>query len=525
MRRAAAMFSIPVLALAVALASGPVAAQPPAPAPATELPTTKVRIDDGVLVGVVHENANVFRNIPYAAPPVGELRWAPPQPAQPWTADRMAIFPGPSCPQPMNADGRPNSGGANGPTSEDCLQLNVYAPKAAKAAPVMVWIHGGGHRTGAGWIYDGQNFARDGVVLVTINYRLGALGYLAHPALTRAAGGQPTGNFGLMDQIAALKWVQRNIAAFGGDPKNVTVFGESAGGMSTLALLATPAAKGLYAKAIVESGAGWFRPSTLAEKEKEGAALLARAGAPANATAEDLRALPAEKLAALDGDYGPFTDGRLMTETPSQALARGTFADVPLIIGSNSGEDSLMGPKPAGPEALARFLPAAAKAAYADEAAKGDDVLARAAFTDRIMGGPARWVAAEASGGAPSWLYYFSYVGARFRPTMTRAAHAAEIQYVFEYWGRRTPMSVVSDEDKAMASLMHACWVSFAKTSAPKCGTAAWPAYAPARDQLMEFGASSGMRTHFRKVQLDAQQKATLPGLALSAPGAAAQAN
>jgi len=484
------------------------------PAPEV-LGPVNAKIDTGPIVGVMHPNANVFRNIPFAAPPVGDLRWAPPQPVKPWTAPREAALPGVSCPQRMNANGAPNGGGANGPQSEDCLQLNVFAPKAAKRAPVMVWIHGGGHREGAAWIYDGQNFARDGIVVVTLNYRLGALGYFAHPALTKAAKpGEPVGNYGLMDQIAALKWVQRNIAAFGGDPKNVTVFGESAGGMSTLSLLATPAANGLYQKAIVESGVGWFTPVPLAKKEAEGVAMLEKAGLGEAKTAAELRAIPVEKLTAIDADYQPFTDGRLMTETASQALARGKFPDVPLIIGSNSGEDSLMGPRPAGPEAVARVTPAQ-RAAYKTEEAADVDTLVRAAFTDRFMGGPARWVAAKTSTGKPSWLYHFSYVGSRFRPGMTRASHAAEIQYVFEYWGRRTPMSLVSDEDKAMASLMHACWVAFAKTGAPKCGPDAWPAYTLAKDQLMEFGASSGVRTHFRKTQLDVQEAEVLPTLAL----------
>jgi len=500
------MIRISTLFAAIALATAGSAEAQPSPT---------ARIDSGPLVGVAEGSANVFRDIPFAAPPVGALRWAPPQPAKPWTAPRAAAEAGPSCPQPMNANGTPNSGGANGPTSEDCLQLNVFAPRNAKAAPVMVWIHGGGHRTGAGWIYGGQNFARDGVVVVTINYRLGALGYFAHPALTKAARpGEPLGNYGLMDQIAALKWVQRNIAAFGGDPKNVTVFGESAGGMSTLAILATPSARGLYQKAIVESGLGWTEPKTLADEEKVGAAALARIGVPETATAADLRALPADKLAAVGGSYGPFVDGKLMTETDSQAIARGHVPDVPLIIGSNSGEDSLMGPMTLGEAALAR-IPAAVKPAYAREAAAGPDAFARAVFTDRVMGAPARWVAAKTSGGKPSWLYYFSYVGSRFPPTKTRASHADEIQYVWEYWGRRTPMSMVSAKDQEVASLMHACWVAFAKTSVPRCGDQAWPAYTPAHDQLMEFGKDSGVRTHFRKAQLDAEEAATLPTLAL----------
>jgi len=498
-----------VFGLAVALA-GPASAQPQ-PAAA------RVTVASGTLRGLQTERAEIFRNIPYAAPPVGPLRWRPPQPVRPWSGARDATQPGPSCPQPMRADGAPNDGGANGPTSEDCLQLNVFAPPNAKRAPVMVWIHGGGHRTGAGWIYDGSNFARDGVVLVAINYRLGALGYFADPAIDASARpGDPVGNYGLMDQIAALRWVQRNIAAFGGDPDNVTVFGESAGGMSTLALLATPSARGLFHKAIVESGAGWFEPTTLAKKEAEGAAALAKIGVPPAATAAELRALPVEKLVAINANYGPFTDGRLMTETPTQALADGRFDDVPLIIGSNSGEDSLMGPGPPKPERYARLMTPALESAYAADASGGEEGLARALFTDRIMGGPARWVAAQASGGKPAWLYYFSYIGSRFRPAKTRASHADEIQYIFEYWGRRTPMSVVSEEDKRMANLMHACWVAFAKSGAPRCGGMAWPAYKPASDQLMEFGATSGVRTHFRKVELDAMQAAVLPTLGLS---------
>ncbi|MBU1375349.1 MAG: carboxylesterase family protein [Alphaproteobacteria bacterium] len=475
----------------------------------------KAKVEGGVLVGEATDKANIFRDIPFAAAPVGKLRWAPPQPAAKWTGARDATKNGPSCPQPMNANDTPNSGGANGPISEDCLQLNVFAPKGAKAAPVMVWIHGGSHRTGAGWVYDGSNFARDGVVLVSINYRLGALGYFAHPALTKDAGANPTGNFGLMDQIAALEWVKRNVAAFGGDPKNVTVFGESAGGMSTLALLATPKAEGLYQKAAVQSGGGWFPPVTLAAKEQEGAAALAKAGVAATATADELRALPVATLVPIAANYGPFIDGKLMTQTASQALAHGTFADVPLIVGSNSGEDSLMAPGPLTPAQIA-MVPAIIRPIYKDEAAQGDEVLARAVFTDRIMGGAARWVADEASGGQPAWLYHFSYVGSRFRPALKTAAHAAEIQYVFDYWGRRTPMSMVAEDDKAMAALMHACWVSFAKTGAPKCGAEAWPAYDAKSDKLMEFGTISGVRTNFRKPQLDLQQSVAVPTLGLT---------
>ena len=489
------------LAAALALLPQTTLAQTP------EIPDGPVHatVESGVLAGFTRGPAAVFRNVPYAAPPVGPLRWAPPERPRPWSGERAAVFPGVSCPQVMNPDGKPNLGAATGPTSEDCLQLNVFAPKAAqtasKKAPVMVWLHGGGFNTGASWLYNGESFARDGVVFVAINYRLGALGFLAHPALTKAAGPDaPLGDYGLMDQIAALQWVKRNIAAFGGDPGNVTLLGESAGAMSTLALLTTPSAKGLFQKAVVESGGGWFPPTTLAAKEAEGVKLLQPLGVGADATADQLRALPAEKLAALQAQYMPFVDGRLLKETPTEAFARGHAMDVPLIIGSNSGEDSLLGPGPLSPEAVKRVSPAV-RAAYPPT---DDQTLVRDAFTDGFLGAPARWIAGKESGGKPAWLYYFSYIGARFRPQMTRAAHAAEIQYVLEYWGRRTPMSTVSDEDRAMAALMHSCWVAFAKTGTPACGTTPWPAYDPGTDQLMEFGSPTGVRTHFRKPQWDA---------------------
>ena len=488
--------------LATLAAVGPALAAPP-----------KVKIETGVVAGTTEDGVNAFRNIPFAAAPEGALRWRPPAKAKAWKGERNGAKAGPSCPQPMNANGAPNSGGANGPISEDCLQLNVFAPAGAKKAPVMVWVHGGAHRTGAGWVYDGSHFARDGVVLVAINYRLGALGYFAHPALTKAAKpGEPVANYGLMDQIAALEWVKRNIAKFGGDPSNVTLFGESAGGMSTLAILATPKATGLYHKAVVESGLGWFQPKTLASAETQGANLITTLGI-TDADAAKLRAIPVADLVKLSMDYGPIPDGVLLTETASQAFAAGRANDVPLMIGSNSGEDSLMGPWK--PEMAAR-IPAMAKQFYPEEAAKGDEALARAIFTDTVMGGPARWIAGLASSGKPTWLYYFSYVGSRFRPAVTTSAHASEIQYVFDYWGRRTPLSAVAEDDKAMAALMHSCWVAFAKTSAPTCASGpAWPAYTPSTDQLMEFGADSGVRTHFRKTRLDVIQAVTLPSLKL----------
>jgi para-nitrobenzyl esterase len=489
--RLAAGFCAALAAAGAARAQAPAAIDAPA----------RIAVEGGKLVGFERGPAVVFRNIPYAAPPVGPLRWKPPQPVVPWTGERPAAAPGPSCIQHVNADGSANLGAATGAVSEDCLQLNVFAPRDARHAPVMVWLHGGGYVAGAGWLYDGQNFARDGVIFVAINYRLGALGYFAHPALTAEAGPrEPLGDYGLMDQIAALAWVKRNIARFGGDPNNVTVLGESAGAASVLEILATPSARGLYQKAIVESGGGWFPTVTLQQMEAEGVKVAGDLGLPAQATAAELRAVPAERFADLKYKAAPFVDGRLMTETPTEALVHGRFDDVPLIIGSNTGEDSLLAIFPAGDD-LAKLASPQVRALYGDV---GEDAFTRAFFTDVVMGAPARWVAAQASGGKPSWLYEFSYVGARFRGQTNRASHAAEIQYVLEYWGRRTPMAVVSDEDRAMAALMHRCWTTFAKTTVPACGDQTWPAYDPKSDQLMEFGATTGVRTGYRKPELDA---------------------
>ncbi|MCB1693249.1 MAG: carboxylesterase family protein, partial [Pseudomonadales bacterium] len=220
--------------------------------------TPVVTIDTGKVAGESGSGINVYKGIPYAAPPTGNLRWAPPAPAGRRGETLDATEFGPACPQPA----RPDRGRDFGPQSEDCLTLNVWAPENAANAPVMVWIHGGAFRIGNGGapFYDGRHFADKGIVFVSINYRLGYLGFFAHPALTAQAGDAPLANYGLMDQVAALKWVQHNIAAFGGDPAQVTIFGESAGASSVLFLMASPEARGLFARAISESGGGFQRP-------------------------------------------------------------------------------------------------------------------------------------------------------------------------------------------------------------------------------------------------------------------------
>jgi para-nitrobenzyl esterase len=476
-----------------------------------------VRIDAGSLAGSSDGPIDIYKGIPYAAPPVGALRWQAPAPVTAWTGTRDASQYGPICPQPPRPD-LGGVGGAGPAQSEDCLSLNVWAPHGSKRAPVMVWIHGGAHRFGSGAspFYDGAAFARDGVVLVTINYRLGLLGYFAHPALTAAAKpGEPLGNYGTMDQIAALKWVQRNIASFGGDPSNVTVFGESAGGASILYLLATPSAKGLFAKAIVESGGGWARPTTLGDAEAQGIAFAARAGL-TTATGEELRALPAAKTFDIPSalGFGPFVDGRLTPETPAQAFSDGHAIDVPLIIGSNSFEASLMRSFSIPPANMTARMTPAERAIYSDAAAN-DDALAHAVFTDIVMGAPAHWIAARASSNAPSYLYHFSYVPTVRRGVAEGAAHGSEIPYVFGNLAALAARFGIqpSAEDRATEALMHSCWVNFAKSGAPNCG--GWTAFSTTSNRLMEFDLESGPKTDLRKAQYEALEARTLPTLAL----------
>jgi para-nitrobenzyl esterase len=316
-----------------------------------------------------------------------------------------------------------------------------------------------------------------------------------------------------MDQIAALKWVKRNIAAFGGDPSNVTVFGESAGGADVLTLMVTPAARGLFQKATVQSGGGWGRPVTLAQAETAGAALAGKLGLPDSTSADQLRAVPADKLVGVGGAQ-IVVDGRLVVETAAQGFARGHQAPAPLIIGSNSWEASLL-PAPSY-AAYVEVTSPAVKAAYPDDS--GDpNKLAQSMFTDAAMAAPARWFAAQASKKAGAWLYEFSYVRVVRRGKIPGANHTSENPYVFD-----TQMIVpnyaseIQDADRQVAAFMHSCWVSFAKTGKPVCGNGdpAWPSYQPGADQLMKFDAPPSVVANYRKPQLDAQQAAQSAALA-----------
>lgn len=480
-------------------------------------PAHVVATDRGQVRGSVAGDVTVFRGIPYARAPVGELRWRAPQPAPEWSGVRQAEEFGAACPQPARS--RRPDGASISIQSEDCLFINVWTRDTRASAPVMVWIHGGAHRFGASSLplYDGAALARQGVVLVSFNYRLGLLGYFAHPALSaEARQDEASGNFGLLDQLAALAWVQRNVAAFGGDRNNVTVFGQSAGGASILNLLAAShASKGLFAKAVVQSGGGWQRSLTLREKEQQGVEALASVGVAHGATPSQLRALDVARLnEAIEAvpllSFGSFIDGRIVKAAPATAFRAGTALDVPLIIGWNSDEASLFDATGASPRTLLRRFSAdelaRAREAYGKEAVS-DDALARALFADASFAAPARWIAARAHDGAPAWLYHFAHTLER-RGSANGVRHGGEVPYVFSTLDALpTARALLTERDRETARLLSTCWVAFAKTGRPACtGAPTWPHYSPDSDALLLFGATPQVVQRFRANALDFQE-------------------
>ena len=496
------------LSLLAVLAAFPAGAQPPDRGPI-------VRVEGGAVAGAQAGDVNVFKAIPYAAAPVGPLRWRPPRPPLPWRGVRSAAAFGPACLQPTGAAAIT---GDPGPVSEDCLTLNVWAPKGARGLPVMVWIHGGGHRFGSSSqpIYDGASFARDGVLLVSFNYRLAGLGFFAHPALTREAGPEaPLGDYGVMDQIAALKWIRRNIQAFGGDPRRLTVFGESSSALDVQALMTARTASGLFQRAIVESSCAWDAPVTLAEREADGVRLAGLAGLQgADATPAALRALPADAFLdpGFSFEFAPFPDGRLLTRTSAQAFAEGRAAAIPLIVGSNSDE-GVIARSFEGLGELPRQL-----AALYPNGAKGDTAL-RQLYTDRYFGAPCRWIARQQARRTPTYLYRFSYVPTALRGALPGAPHGGELAFVFDSWDAMGPASAPSPEDRATTRRLHGCWVAFARTGRPDCpGTPPWPAYSPKADALMDFDVTTQVRSQVRKPQDDALDRLVLPTLLRADP-------
>lgn len=424
----------------------------------------------GPVLGTTQDGIVVFKGIPYAAPPVGPLRWQPPQTVAKWQAPRNATQFGPACPQ------SPTPWMGEVPQSEDCLTLNVWAPENGKDLPVAVWIHGGASTAGSGAqpTFDGSRFARDGVVLVRLNYRLGQLGFFAHPELP--AGG----NFGYMDMIAALRWVQDNIAAFGGDPARVTLMGESSGGMAVTALMGSPQARGLFAAAVSQS-AGESRVEPLAEAIAAGGRLARAAGA---ADLSALRALPARVIIDIprENTYaGPMLDGVTVLEQPAAAFAGGRAAPVPFLVGANDREEAAMGslsPEEARQrlDGLLAAYPAQAHAArrvYDVERAGPVESLIQI-ISDAGNVEPARYYARQHPA---SWVYRFSYVATKDRGQASGAHHAAELPYVFD-----TAQWATTAEDRQAVEAVHGAWVRFIKTGDP-----GWQAYAADNELINDF--------------------------------------
>jgi para-nitrobenzyl esterase len=480
-----------ILAVAAAACGG--AASHPAP-------STIAHVDGGSLAGTAHDGLAVYLGVPYAAPPVGDLRWRPPQPVPAWPGVRNADHFAPACLQTgVSMPGEPPPA-----TSEDCLYLNVWAPAHAANArlPVLVWIHGGGYTNGATSLplYAGDALAARGVIVVTIAYRLGAFGFLAHPALTRESAAHGSGNYALMDQLAALAWVQRNIAAFGGDPRQVTIGGQSAGAMAVSLLIASPRSSGLFARAIAQSG-GVFEPTQLAPRyllanaEADGAAFVHALGA---ASIADARRLPAATVLAGDANMitHPVVEPEVLPEAPFDAFTAGHAHRVPVLLGANADEARAL--VDLAPVTAANFtdeltrawgpLPPPLVAAYPFHT----DAEARTARADlerdlRFAWDMWAWARLATAAHDPVWSYQFA-LAPPFPADGVRAhwgaSHFAELWYMFghldqERWAWRA-------RDRALSNAMVGYWINFVRTGDPNGpGLPRWPAFADASQVLV----------------------------------------
>jgi carboxylesterase type B len=480
-----------------------------------------VQVEQGVLAGTGGD-VHVFKGVPFAAPPVGALRWRPPKPAAAWVGIADASPFGPDALQETNAAPRLDRGRSLADRmAEDCLYLNIWAPADAKAGtlPVMVWFHGGGFVCGSGAepIYDGTALARRGAVVVTVNYRLGMFGYFAHPKLTAESPAGASGNYGLLDNIAALEWVRDNIEAFGGDARNVTIFGQSAGGANVALLMVSPLAKGLFHKAILQSP-GSFRPlGSLAEAEALGDAI--------DPDVERLRAAPAEDILALNARYvpksrglttprmlRPICDGWSVPEQESALFLSGRYQTVPMIVGSCVDEGSIViGASPIRTvEAYEAFI-------RANFGGQGDEALAHypvngdrsvrqayvAALGDTQFQYAARCLARVSAERQPkTFRYLFSR---RTGGGQVEAAHLDELPYVFGTLDRTGGLlPPPTSDDLALSDLIQETWTRFAKAGDPNgAGMPSWPVYAADSDPYLDFGTVTRLRNAFRLSEMD----------------------
>jgi para-nitrobenzyl esterase len=476
----------------------------------------QVKTDKGVVEGLLTADGKVaaYKGIPFAAPPVGELRWQPPQPAAAWKGVREAKEFGAHCIQASTAsDMRFRDPGPG----EDCLTLNVWVPADAKpgSLPVMVWIFGGGFQGGgtSEWRQDGQFLARRDVVVVSMNYRLGIFGFFAHPGLTAESAHHASGNYGLMDQAAAIAWVARNIGVFGGDAKNITIFGESAGSMSVSAQMASPMANGLIAKAIGESGGALYGagPATPTREASEQSGAEFGERVLHAATVAELRKVPAEELRWAEMDKGnvaprfvPNVDGYFLPESVAAIYAAGKQAHVPLLAGWNADEsrDGALKPKLPTMESLKalaekefgtdadKFL-AAYPAMTDDEAVLAAGDFAGDKFIEYSTW---RWLEAQVkTGSKPVYRYRMDLgsPGDRYHVASLGAFHSDDIEYVFGALDSRLN-TTMRPEDRAVSDQMGAYWTNFAKTGDPNGpGLPQWPVYGSEQWMVMHLDATS----------------------------------
>lgn len=495
--------------------AGSVLAQTPAP--------PRVKVEGGSVVGTRSGDLASFKGIPFAAPPVRELRWRAPQPVAPWQGDLVADRFSPMCLQPLRPRNSVFYLGEEA-SSENCLYLNVWTTAAAgEKRPVMVFVYGGGWTIGSASLplYGGEALAGKGAVVVSFNYRVGALGFFAHPELTAEAGGA-SGNYGLMDMIAALAWVKANIAAFGGDPANVTLYGQSAGSIGISLLEASPQAKGLFHRAIGQSGGyALFGPllQTLAEAEKAGVASAEKLKAP---SLKALRNLGGDAIVNGDNNLRPILDGAVLAEQPAAVYAAGRQMAVPVLIGSNADEGTAypVVMTPAAFEAAARKqYGARADALLELYPARTEDEARAASYAlmrDRAFAAPMRRWGIEQSRVAPVFMYHFSrgqpfvdgigYAQQTLAKKMA-AYHGSETAYAYgtlDVLNRAGRARAWSDEDRKYSDAMMGYWVTFARSGNPNAeGLPAWPAYKPDTEQVMLFGPRMKSGELPNKKQLD----------------------
>jgi para-nitrobenzyl esterase len=455
-----------------------------------------VRVDGGLIRGRMKNGVDHFMGLPYAAAPIGKLRWRDPQPVVSWQGIREASEPGPRCIQPARSQ---SSATVEAPMSEDCLYLNLWRPRIAppNKLPVMVWLHGGAFVSGAGSLplYDGSALARRGVLVVTLNYRLGALGTFSLPAL-RASAADESGNFGLRDQEAALRWVQRNIARFGGDPGRVTLFGESAGGASVLYHMGRPSMAGLFQRAIVQSGGLALPELSAAQADATGSTMAKRVlpqDLPARDWLEALRALPASRTLDMprsQADTMPYIDGMTLASPMAEAFEAGGQLHMPLLIGRNDYEAGFF------PAAFSEQLPqqlgdrwVSIREMTYGYACQSPKLAAQQVAGLRFAGVNTRNIALAASASDPVYFYRYAHVDQSQLGSVAGAIHTAELPYVFG-----TLPGNAGLQDRHISALLMDAWVSFAKGDAPIAGGGgAWPRYLEDSRQLALVGQSQIM--------------------------------